>query len=357
MSTWRAHTIGCLSFVIAVLGCSEGRSCDPSGPETSPPEEAIPGATTRVSGHSGNDASAGVTSPRTLTLWLGGDVHLGATRGDGLAPLASELAGAPGIVNLEGPVGPDAAASTAERLVNDRDALAMLAQHHVAVAGIANNHAGDLGPAGISATRRALEALDITPVGAPGDADDGGDPGDGVAVIERHGLRVAISAHDLSAGVPAGLPDALARARTRGDALVAWFHVLAPPLYTRRPELRQAVQIALDAGATIVAAHGSHAIARVERRDDAVILWGLGNLLFDCECSRETEGLLARIELERDDSSNDPGVRVGAAQVIPIDAGLSGEPARMAAEPEVTLDVLESLGSTPLRRTGDRAFF
>lgn len=337
MARKRTGSIGWAAFVIAVLGCGQGRSCNRPGPETGPVEEAT----------ALREPVADGAPERSLTLWLGGDVHLGATEGDGLAPVARELSGALGIVNLEGPVGPGAAASTASRLVNAPDSLAMLARHGVAVAGIANNHAGDLGPAGIAATRRALAALAIEPAGDPGHGRDGSD--DGVALIERDGLRVAVSAHDLSGGVPEDLAARLTRARARGDILVAWFHILAPPLYTRRPELRQAVDVALDAGATIIAAHGSHAIARVERRGSAVIVWGLGNLLFACSCSRETEGVIVRVELGREG--------VGEAQVIPIDAGLSGAPATMAAEPGVTLDVLESLGSSPWRRAADRAHF
>ena len=337
MTATGPHSLGCMVFVIAALGCSDGRSCHRSGHETVPSGEAIPGQAIP-----GERADSGDGVPeRSLTLWLGGDVHLGANRDDGLAPLAQELVGAFGIVNLEGPVGSDAAASTAERLVNAPESLEMLAAHGVVVAGIANNHAGDLGARGIAATKQALTARGIAPAGHPA--------GDGVAVIEHNGIRVAVSAHDLSAGVPDDLAAQLGRARKRGDVLVAWFHVLAPPLYNRRPELRQAVDLALAAGATVIAGHGSHAIARVERRGDAVIVWGLGNLLFACECSRETEGLIVYLELSRNG--------VGKAEVIPIDAGLSGAPATLAAEPGVTLDLLESLGSRLLRRTGDRGFF
>ncbi|MEM9490545.1 MAG: CapA family protein [Myxococcota bacterium] len=255
-----------------------------------------------------------------------------------LAPLAEHLDGALGIVNLEGPVGRGAEASTAARLVNDARALPYLVEHGVAVAGIANNHSGDLGPDGPDKTAAALAAIGIQAAG------DGR-----VAVLERDSLRVAVTAHDLSSGVPDGLADELARAAASADVLVVGFHVLAPPLYAPRPELRRAVDIALGAGARVIFAHGSHVAARVERRERAIIAWGLGNLVFDCRCTDEREGLIVRVDLSRD--------TIDRALVIPIDAGLAGQPAQLTDDPGLMFDVLESLRSSPLSRAGDRAFF
>jgi poly-gamma-glutamate capsule biosynthesis protein CapA/YwtB (metallophosphatase superfamily) len=106
--------------------------------------------------------------------------------------------------------------------------------------------------------------------------------------------------------------------------------------------------MALAAGARVVAAHGTHAVAPVERRGEAVIAWGLGNLLFSCECSRETEGVVLRVALagERTDAS-----------VIPIEAGLDGAPAQIAGERGATLELLEAIGSPALRREGAAGAF
>jgi len=79
-----------------------------------------------------------------------------------------------------------------------------------------------------------------------------------------------------------------------------------------------------------------------------VIAWGLGNLLFDCECTRERDGLVLRVELE--------GRRVARVEVIPVDAGLLGEAARPAHNPALVLDLLEAIGSQGLMREGDRAY-
>jgi poly-gamma-glutamate synthesis protein (capsule biosynthesis protein) len=97
----------------------------------------------------------------------------------------------------------------------------------------------------------------------------------------------------------------------------------------------------------VIAAHGTHELARVERRGRAVIAWGLGNLAFACACTDEPSGALLDVTLGPDGA--------GEAAVIPIDAGLGGTAARAAGDPALTFELLEALGSTKLRRRGDRA--
>ena len=128
---------------------------------------------------------------------------------------------------------------------------------------------------------------------------------------------------------------------------IATFHTTGVPSYLPSPELRREVEGALEAGATVVAVHGSHLIGPVERRGAAVVAWGLGNLVFHCECTREDEGLVLEVRLA-------PG-RVLEAAVVPVRAGLVG-PARPAGDADGVFDLLEALGSSPLRRRGDRAF-
>ena len=264
-------------------------------------------------------------------LWLGGDVQMnGRTRGV-LAAIPALVAHASGIVNLEGPIATAPAAPTRRRsslqVLNAPMVVAELRAAGIRVAGIANNHAGDAGPGGVAVTARALRDGGVAPAGLAS----------GAAVVLVDGLRVAITAHDLGAAVPAGLADELRRARRGADVLVATFHVTAPPSYLPTPVLEQAVERALEAGAAVVAAHGTHQIGRVERRGRAVIVWGLGNLAFACECTKETEGLLVEVELGPDGA--------GAAAVIPIQAGLAGAPAAPAPDASGIFDLLRALGT------------
>jgi poly-gamma-glutamate capsule biosynthesis protein CapA/YwtB (metallophosphatase superfamily) len=275
-------------------------------------------------------------APARARLWIGGDLHLGTRGGPAaarLAPLARVIDGATGVVNLEGPVADDAPAG---KLANRADLVRGLAPL-VRVAGIANNHAADAGADGAARTIAVLRAAGIAPAG-----NDAGD-----AIVDVSGVRVVVSAHDLSRGVPPSLDAELATARAKGDVLVAMFHVDGPPSYLPRPELRDAAGRALRAGAAVVVSQGTHALAAIERRDHAVIAWGLGNLLFDCDCTDERDGLLLEVDVD--------ATGVIDASVVPIDAGLGGAPARPAADAALTFDLLKSLRSSPLERRGATA--
>lgn len=276
--------------------------------------------------------------PEAVELWIGGDVHVGDQGGRGLAPLSRMLEGAYGIVNLEGPIGDSPAPGEGVRLANAASGVEALRSAGVRVAGIANNHAGDRGPSGPEETAAALRALDIAPAGGPA----------GYAALSAGGQRIIVTAHDLSAGVPAGLPGELREARSKGDVLISTFHVTGPPSYLPRPELRAAAEAAIAAGARVVAAHGTHALGPVERRGDAVIAWGLGNLLFACDCTDEIDGAILRVSIEGG------AVR---ARVLPIDAGLRGASAGPSKSAPLILDLLDAIGSSPLRREAGAAAF
>lgn len=259
-----------------------------------------------------------------VRLWFGGDVHLGT----GALPAQLPFIGT-GIVNFEGPVGEGA--STPERLVNA--SASSLAPAGVRVAFVENNHADDDGEAG---RKRTLDALEQAQIAAAG-----------VTVVPLNGLRVVFMGVDLHRGAFAEELDA---ARALGDVLVVGFHVTAPPLLLPPPELEVAVELALQHGAKIVVSHGSHAIARVERRKDAVIAWGLGNLAFACECSQEKDGLVLEVEL-------DVSGHAAAAWAVPVTAGLNGAPPQLSEQPELMFELLQSLGSAPLARDGARGRF
>lgn len=279
--------------------------------------------------------------PRTepVRLWLGGDVHLGADRVEALvdSTLANTLGSATGVVNLEGPVAAGPAwedRGAAIILRNPPDAGRWLAESNVGFVTLANNHAQDLGKPGSEATTRALISAGLS-----------------VATPQGHariaGGDVAVLARDLTDGIPPDLGASLARAHQTATWLVVSFHVTGPPSYLPRPDLRTAVDLAVESGADVVVVHGSHVLGPVERRGDTVIAWGLGNLVFGCPCTRETEGLLLQVEFQAG--------KAPFTQVLPITAGLDGTPARLAPSPHETWDLLEALGSSPLVRHGNRA--
>lgn len=276
-------------------------------------------------------------APGPVEIWIGGDVHLGMGRASVLSPLPSIVGHGLGIVNLEGPVWP--ADGNAGTLRNDTVALAQLARAGVRVAGVANNHALDFGSEGATATVRALRAAGIEPLGG----------GAGTVLLKATGRRIAITAHDLAAGVPEELAGDLEAARRGADLLIATFHVTGPPSYLPSGALRRAVATALQQGARVVAAHGSHSVGPVERRGDSVVAWGLGNLAFECDCTDEADAIVLQITLTATDSI--------VATVLPIRAGLRGGPPAPAPDPQAIFALLDALGSHGLVRQGAFATF
>lgn len=299
------------ALLLLLLGCARGPGDDaaPTAPPPLPP-----------------------TSP---DLWLGGDLYYGDRDPQALlAPLAPLTAGAVGIVNLEGAVAPGGAfATTPEgyRLHNDPAGLQGLREAGIAAVGIANNHAADADP---HDTARHVSDAGLLPAGA-------------VSVPLGSGT-VRLVQVDLTGGAPPDLAARLRDGRTPGEPLVASFHVTGPPSFLPRPELHEAVTVALAEGASVVVAHGTHAIAPVERRGGAVIAWGLGNLAMACDCTAVTDALLLRVHLSA-------GGRVGDARVYPLRAGLRGEAATPAPDPAGLFDLLTAIGSPPLIRAGSYA--
>jgi hypothetical protein len=261
-------------------------------------------------------------------------VHFGERGGQALDGLSLD---GPLVVNLEGPLFAAAAPSTAERLVNPPDAATRLARAGVVAAGVDNNHALDDGPAGLERTRKALFDAKVVPLG--------------LSVVTVSGVPVTLVQVDLSRGVPSDLEARLTWAVDAPGVAVVLFHVRALPLYTPDPPLKAAVDVATQVGVDAVLVHGSHALGAVERRGRTLVAWGLGNLAFDCECTREDEALLVRLELD--------ATSLRDVRVVPIRAGLDGGAARFAspAEAATDLDLLESLGSKPRARTATSATF
>lgn len=276
------------------------------------------------------------TPERAAELWLGGDVFLGKSPAGVLAQLRRSGVG---IVNLEGPIGPEPAPTGGPlRLLQAPEALQELKAAGVRVATVANNHALDAGPEGLAATVQAIQRAGLRAAGGPA----------GFAVIQEGKLRIAVTTHDLTGGVPARLESELAKARAAGDVLVSTFHVTGPPLYLPRPELTRAVEIALKAGASVIASHGTHALGPVERRGGVIIAWGLGNVAFACDCTDEQDAALLEVRWDGP---------VPSAAIVPIEAGLKGKQPRLAREPEPIFELLEAIGSPALRREGARGFF
>lgn len=251
-------------------------------------------------------------SPPTEHLWIAGDVHV---REPG--PLHTLDLDGIGVANLEGPIaavvdGPGL------RLGHGAGIASRLRAAGFGILGIANNHDGDAGPEGATATATALAADGLQPAGHGH-----------VGRLKIGGVQIAITAH------LAGRDPTPTRPPGAGF-WVATVHLIAPPSYLPSPAARAQIEAVVAAGADVVAVHGSHVIGPLELRDQQVIAWGLGNFVFHCRCTQEDEAVVLLLRF-RDG-------RFEGASLQPIQAGLGG-PAGPSADPEGMMRLIEGLKS------------
>ena len=158
---------------------------------------------------------------------------------------------------------------------------------------LANNHALDYGPVGLADTVEVLDRLGVEHFGAGADADEAARP----LVIEARGWRLAllgfsavgssVFAGDDEPGVAEAsieaVQAAVEAAVEAADAVIVVFHFGTEYDAAPTREQQALAHAAVDAGATLVVGHHAHTLQPWERRGEALILYGLGNFVFDLD--------------------------------------------------------------------------
>jgi poly-gamma-glutamate synthesis protein (capsule biosynthesis protein) len=232
-------------------------------------------------------------------VYFGGDTFLGRWLTTPLADkdvanaIVSEVksltGGAPLVVNLEGAVldEPPEGISNDIHAMHAGLAVPIMTALNVKVAGLANNHSFDLGPAGYDESRRVLQRAGIKPLGHQEIVDVGPFRLIGlnfIGKVDYHGYPV-VKGSDL---------EQLCRMKARPPliALVHWgqeyTNVGGAHEYTAA-ETMQACGVS-----AIVGAHSHQAVSRIEAMQggEYQITYSLGNLLFDQKAGRSSGALL-----------------------------------------------------------------
>ena len=154
---------------------------------------------------------------------------------------------------------------------------------------LANNHSGDLGPAGRASTLAALESLGLTHYGPLGSiAVDTIRRGDSVSVVALVGFTTYPFAYNLlDIERSAAVVDSVRKAV---DVLVVTFHgggegakavttADGPEFLGSEPrgDLRRWARAVIDAGADAVVGHGPHVLRGIEFHRGRPIAYSLGN--------------------------------------------------------------------------------
>lgn len=112
-------------------------------------------------------------------------------------------------------------------------------------------------------------------------------------------LRVPGSAGVAEANVTR-LQESVRTADERADIVVVQIH--GGNEYEREPtsEMSELVDTAVDAGADLVVNHHPHVVGGVERRDETVVAWTLGNLVFDQEIWETLDSYILTVDVDED---------------------------------------------------------
>jgi tetratricopeptide (TPR) repeat protein len=151
----------------------------------------------------------------------------------------------------------------------------------------ANNHASDLGPAGMESTLAALDRVGIAHASRYGDQ----------AIVERKGIKVGvIAAHSGSCCLNINRIDeivsAVRKLDRQVDVVVLSFHGGAEGSGARhvpgqveigygeeRGDVKKLARAAIDAGADLVLGHGPHVLRAMEVYKNRLIVYSLGNFM------------------------------------------------------------------------------
>lgn len=171
---------------------------------------------------------------------------------------------------------------------------------------LANNHALDYGEAALDQTTNTLEALGIAFVGAGPSEEMAKRP----AQFTLNGLRVAVlgyaaarwngsqdvPATDLIAWAEASAMQADVEAvRDEADLVIVQLHAGTEYAASPSPDQVRFARAAIDAGADLVVGHHPHVTQTVERYKDGLIVYSLGDALFDIPRQAAMRGHLLRV--------------------------------------------------------------
>ena len=258
------------------------------------------------------EASAQADSTGHFTLAAAGDLMLGrrvsllagAAIDYPLARVAPDFTGADiGFANLEVALTQRGSAAPKDYTFRAPSDLATgLRTAGITAVSVANNHVLDYGAVGLSDTLAALDGAGIAHAGAGDDAAAAAAP----AIIDVHGTRVAflsfvnvpndsvtgfvtasMAAGPGRAGVNWGTPEAVTTAvqaaRAQADVVIVSMH--AGIEYADEPNdvQRALAHAAIDAGAALVIGAHPHVLQGIEYYGTGVILYSLGNFVFDLD--------------------------------------------------------------------------
>lgn len=193
------------------------------------------------------------------------------------------------LANLEGPVVRRKVVVGPQRFGFAPRTAALLAAQNVKLLSLANNHTLDQGRPGLEETRRHLARAGVGFVGDPERCDPG------AARAERGVLVLAFNLVGRETCSNAALARAVQRARAArpGRFTIVTLHWGSEYVRTHSWWQEELAHALIDAGADLVAGHHPHVVQDLELYRGRLIVYSLGNLIFDQYAMADTEEGLA----------------------------------------------------------------
>lgn len=175
------------------------------------------------------------------------------------------------------------------------------------IVNLANNHINNFGQEGIKTTTELLNNAGITPVGI------------GVPVFKSlKNIKFAFLGYN-ALGLLPDIAQEIKQAKNNADIVVVSFHWGNE--YTDQPTARQRelARLAIDSGADLIIGHHSHWIQPTETYKDKLIVYNLGNFIFDQSWSEKTrQGIIGKFAFLNNKLNN--------YEFLPIEISLLGQP-------------------------------
>jgi poly-gamma-glutamate synthesis protein (capsule biosynthesis protein) len=169
-----------------------------------------------------------------------------------------------------------------------------LAEHHIKLVHLGNNHALDFGSRGLAETKEHLTAAGISCFGAPKT------PEERSLVKDIGGLKWGfVSFNQFADADEASTLKEIQRLKAEAGVVVVYTHWGAEYTHTPGPRVRQWARAFIDSGADLVIGSHPHVVQEKEEHRGKMIYYSLGNFVFDQYRRRDTtRGLAVRATVE-----------------------------------------------------------
>lgn len=193
-------------------------------------------------------------------------------------------------------------------LFSKKESVKALKDANFTVLNLANNHIVDYGEEGLKDTLSVLKENNIPYVGAGRDVHEA----ERYNITEINGIRIAtlgfgevnpknFKASDIKGGILVSDPETFLRlieeADKKADLVIVHNHWGEEYENIQNPKQEKFARVMVDAGADIVVGHHPHVLQPIEVYNDSLILYSLGNFVFDQGWSKTKDSALVNYKL------------------------------------------------------------